>query len=57
MRCNWRRWLWGVIPLAGISVAAVHLERSAIEKDLTERAQQALVAGGSGWAAILLVTM
>jgi outer membrane protein OmpA-like peptidoglycan-associated protein len=50
MRCNWRRWLWGVIPLAGMSVAAVHLERSAIEKDLTERAVGALAAIGGGWA-------
>jgi OOP family OmpA-OmpF porin len=52
MRCNWRRWLWGVIPLAGISVAAVHLERSAIEKDLTQRAERALTDAGSGWAEI-----
>jgi outer membrane protein OmpA-like peptidoglycan-associated protein len=50
MRCNWRRWLWGVIPLAGISVAAVHLERSTIEKDLTGRAERALAASGGGWA-------
>jgi OOP family OmpA-OmpF porin len=52
MRCNWRRWLWGVIPLAGISVAAVHLERSTIEKDLTERAERALAASGGGWAEV-----
>ena len=52
MRCNWRRWLWGVIPLAGVGVAAVHLERAAIEKDLTERAQQALTDGGAPWAVV-----
>jgi len=50
MRCNWRRWLWGLIPLVGVSVAAVHLERGAIEKDLTVRARQALAAGGAYWA-------
>jgi OOP family OmpA-OmpF porin len=50
MRCNWRRWLWGVIPLVGVSVAAVHLERGAIEKDLTERARQALAGSGARWA-------
>jgi OOP family OmpA-OmpF porin len=52
MRCNWRRWLWGVIPLAGVGAAAVHLERAAIEKDLTERAQQALTDGGAPWAVV-----
>ncbi len=50
MRCNWRRWLWGVIPLVGVSVAAVHLERGAIEKDLTDRAKLALAASGAHWA-------
>ena len=50
MRCNWRRWLWGLIPLVGVSVAAVHLERGAIEKDLTDRAKLALAASGAHWA-------
>src|SRR5262245_41491068 len=52
MRCNWRRWLWGVIPLVGVSVAAVHLERTAIEKDLTARALQALAETGEPWAVV-----
>jgi outer membrane protein OmpA-like peptidoglycan-associated protein len=52
MRCNWRRWLWGVIPLVGISVAAVHLERRAIEKDLTERAERVLTKNGERWAVV-----
>jgi OOP family OmpA-OmpF porin len=52
MQCNWRRWLWGVIPLAGVGAAAVLLERAAIEKDLTERAQQALTDGGAPWAVV-----
>jgi OmpA-OmpF porin, OOP family len=50
MRCNWRRWLWGVVPLIGVSVAAVHLERGAIEKDLTNRAKRALSVSGAHWA-------
>jgi outer membrane protein OmpA-like peptidoglycan-associated protein len=50
MRCNWRRWLWGVIPLVGVSVAAVHLERGEIEADLTARAMQALAESGERWA-------
>jgi OmpA-OmpF porin, OOP family len=50
MRCNWRRWLWGVIPLVGVSVAAVHLERGAVEKDLTDRAKLALAESGAHWA-------
>jgi OmpA-OmpF porin, OOP family len=50
MRCNWRRWLWGVIPLVCVSVAAVYVERASIEKDLTDRARQALAASGGSWA-------
>ncbi len=52
MRCNWRRWLWGLIPLIAVSVAAVHLERGAIERDLTERAERALADKGARWAAV-----
>ena len=50
MRCNWRRWLWGLIPLVGVSVAAVHLERGAIEQDLTDRAKLTLAESGAHWA-------
>jgi outer membrane protein OmpA-like peptidoglycan-associated protein len=52
MRCNWRRWLWGVIPLVGLALAAAQLERAAIEQDLTARAQHALAAKGVHWAAV-----
>jgi outer membrane protein OmpA-like peptidoglycan-associated protein len=52
MRCNWRRWLWGVIPLVALALAAVHLERAAIEQDLTDRAQKALAAKGAQWAVV-----
>lgn len=52
MRCNWRRWLWGLIPLVLLSWAAVQVERGRIEQDLAERAGKALAAIGAGWAAI-----
>jgi OmpA-OmpF porin, OOP family len=52
MRCNWRRWLWGVIPLVALALAAAQLERPAIEQDLTERARHALAAKGVHWAAV-----
>lgn len=52
MRCNWRRWLWGVIPLVALGLAAAQLERAAIEQDLTERAQRALAAKGAHWAVV-----
>jgi OmpA-OmpF porin, OOP family len=52
MRCNWRRWLWGLIPLIAIGLAAAHLERGAIERDLAERAKQALREGGAHWAEV-----
>src|SRR5262245_66662503 len=52
MGCNWRRWLWVIIPLVGASVAAVHLERGSIEKDLTTRAHKALAESGEPWAVV-----
>src|SRR5262245_38009911 len=52
MRCNWRRWLWGVIPLVALALAAAQLERAAIEQDLAERAQKALAAKGAYWAQV-----
>jgi OOP family OmpA-OmpF porin len=54
MRCNWRRWLWGVIPLVGIALAAVYLERGAIETDLSERAARALADKGASWAIVAI---
>ena len=51
MRCNWRRWLWGLIPLAMVTWAAITLERGRIEQDLAARAMQSL-SGDGGWAAV-----
>ena len=50
MRCNWRRWLWGIIPLLVLSWVAVQAEHGRLERDLTERARLALVEGGLPWA-------
>jgi OOP family OmpA-OmpF porin len=50
MRCNWRRWLWGIIPLLVLSWVALQAEHSRIENDLTERARQALTSAGFPWA-------
>jgi outer membrane protein OmpA-like peptidoglycan-associated protein len=41
-----------VIPLVALALAAVHLERAAIEQDLTGRAQKALAAKGAQWAVV-----
>jgi outer membrane protein OmpA-like peptidoglycan-associated protein len=54
MRCNWWRWLWGIIPLLVLSWVAVQAEQGRIEGDLRVRATQALVEGGMGWAAVRL---
>ena len=52
MRCNWRRWLWGLIPLVMVSCVAILVERGRIEHDLAERTSRALGASESSWAKI-----
>ena len=42
MRCNWWRWLWGIVPLLVLSWVAVQAEHGRIEADLQGRAQLAL---------------
>jgi hypothetical protein len=54
MRCNWQRWLWGLIPLLLLAWAAITVERGRIEQDLTERANRALAESGSKWASVAL---
>ncbi|MDX2202927.1 MAG: OmpA family protein [Hyphomicrobiaceae bacterium] len=51
MRCNWMRWLWGIIPLLILGWLAVEAEHSRIERDLTERSQAEFVKAGLAWAA------
>ncbi len=50
MKCNWRRWLWGIIPILILSWVAVQAERGRIEHDLAERARQVLSQSGASWA-------
>lgn len=52
MRCNWRRWLWGLIPLAMVTWVAITLEHGRIEQDLAARALQSLSQGGESWATV-----
>jgi OmpA-OmpF porin, OOP family len=52
MRCNWQRWLWGLIPLVMVSWVAVQVERDRIQQDLTERAKGALTERGLPWAGV-----
>src|SRR5581483_6890154 len=50
MRCNWWRWLWGIIPLLVLSWVAIEAEHARLENDLTERGKAALSAKGFDWA-------
>lgn len=52
MRCNWQRWLWGLIPLVMVTWVAVQVERDRIQQDLTERAKGALTERGLPWARV-----
>lgn len=52
MRCNWRRWLWGLIPLAMVTWVAITLEHGRIEQELGARALQTLSDGGESWATV-----
>ena len=52
MRCNWRRWLWGAIPLLVLSLVAVEVEHARLEEDLARRAALALSQAGLGWATV-----
>jgi len=49
MKCNWRRWLWGIIPLLVLSWVAVQAEHGRLERDLGARASNALGDGGIQW--------
>ena len=51
MRCNWPRWLWGIIPLLVLSWVAVHAEHGRLERELAGHARSALVKAGFPWGA------
>jgi outer membrane protein OmpA-like peptidoglycan-associated protein len=50
MKCNWRRWLWGIIPLLVLSWVAVQAEHGRLERDLVARTSTALAQSGMLWA-------
>jgi OOP family OmpA-OmpF porin len=50
MKCNWRRWLWGIIPLLVLSWVAVQAEHGRLERDLAARTSTALAQAGMLWA-------
>jgi OmpA-OmpF porin, OOP family len=50
MKCNWRRWLWGIIPLLVMSWVAMQAEHGRLERDLAARASNALAQSGMLWA-------
>jgi len=52
MKCNWRRWLWGLIPVVMLSWVAVQAERPRIERELTDTASAQVLRGGASWAQI-----
>src|SRR5262245_66219179 len=54
MKCNWLRWLWGIIPVAILSWAAVQAERPRIEQELTEAALTQMLRSGASWAQVTL---
>jgi len=52
MKCNWLRWLWGIIPVAILSWVAIQAERPRIEQALTEAAGAQMVRSGASWAQV-----
>ncbi len=52
MRCNWWRWLWGIIPLLVLGWIAVQAEHGRLEADLADRGRELLTAKGFNWATL-----
>jgi OmpA-OmpF porin, OOP family len=52
MKCNPLRWLWGILPLAVFSWLAVMSIREPLERDLSQRAGEALRNAGLSWAKV-----
>ena len=50
MKCRPWRWLWGLLPLALLTVAALAFSRASIERDLQDRTRFALEEAGLDWA-------
>ncbi|MEO1694853.1 MAG: hypothetical protein AAFR55_06410, partial [Pseudomonadota bacterium] len=50
MRCNWLRWLWGLLPLGLLIGFTYTSTRDGIQADVQTRAAAALQADGLDWA-------
>lgn len=50
MRCNPLRWVWGLIPVLGLSALAVALTHADIESELKTRVDDQLRGSGFKWA-------
>ena len=53
MKCHPLRWIWGLIPLAVFSWLAALAVKAPIERDLTDRVNQALSSSNLGWAKVV----
>jgi outer membrane protein OmpA-like peptidoglycan-associated protein/osmotically-inducible protein OsmY len=50
MKCNPLRWLWGLLPILGLTWLAVQMNYATIEADLTRRVDAQLRSSGMTWA-------
>jgi OmpA-OmpF porin, OOP family len=50
MQCNPLRWLWGLLPVAGLAWAATQFTHSDIEADLKKRVDTQLAGSGFKWS-------
>jgi outer membrane protein OmpA-like peptidoglycan-associated protein len=50
MKCNPLRWVWGLLPVLGLTWLAAQLEHASIEGDLTRRVEDQLKGTGLRWA-------
>jgi OOP family OmpA-OmpF porin len=50
MRCNWLRWLWGLVPLGLLIAFTFASTRDQIQADLKNRTETALRQAGLPWA-------
>lgn len=50
MKCNPLRWLWGLLPILGLTWLAVQMQHATIEADLTRRVEDQLKGTGLRWA-------
>jgi OmpA-OmpF porin, OOP family len=52
MKCHPLRWMWGLIPIAVLSLLAALSIKDNVERDLSGRVKEALGQAGLGWAKV-----